>query len=690
MVSLVFTIPGAFVVLRFNALRESLKQADPELSPVTDAITHSLGDDIYHVNSVNDVVTEVPGGGIDLVISTINYTLGPNVENLTLTGSADLKGTGNNLDNIITGNSGANALAGYDGNDTIDGGAGADTMKGGDGNDTFFVDNLADLVQEGAGGGTDTVNASVTFTLAGQQVENLNLTGTGDSNGTGNSLNNAITGNSGANSLTGGAGIDTLSGMGGNDRLDGGLGADILAGGAGDDTYILDNFSDSVSENAGEGYDTIVSDKNWTLGANFEALRLNGTAAFNATGNTLNNALTGNANANIIDGGIGADTMTGGKGDDLYYVDNAGDSVVEIAGEGTDKVISRVTFTLAGQQIENLTLTGFANINATGNSLANIINGNAGNNVINGGGGADAMTGGDGNDTYTVDNAGDTVVETSTGGNDTVNASVTFSLAGQFVENLTLTGTNAVNGTGNSLANIINGNNAANIINGGGGHDTLSGKGGDDSLTGGSSGDAFVFNLSDSLLAAQTDAILDLNFAAGDTLIFVGFNGVTTQVDTYLELAQFILATAGNTVTAGSTGGIARFTLPGAGGHTQAINLTDTSGNGTALAQLRTAVGQATLGTGVPAGTDLTYVARLVDTNGNVIASDGNNGWLALDTFAFASSNSATFAFGDDRATASLFNAIVHNANVGLEVEAYQTVNGALQLVDQYPHLYRS
>ena len=129
--------------------------------------------------------------------------------------------------------------------------------------------------------------------------------------------------------------------------------------------------------------------------------------------------------------------MQGGIGNDTYYVDNAGDHVIEAIGQGTDNVQAYVSFNLSGQELENLQLRSSATINGTGNSIANIINGNSGNNIIDGLGGADTMSGAHGNDTYYVDNAGDHVIDVTGQGTDNVQASVSFNLTGQELENLT-------------------------------------------------------------------------------------------------------------------------------------------------------------------------------------------------------------------------------------------------------------
>ncbi|MGR4865420.1 M10 family metallopeptidase C-terminal domain-containing protein [Caulobacter sp. LARHSG274] len=451
------------------------------------------------------------------------YTLSDGVADLALSESDGLSMAGNALDNVLTGNAGDNL---------IDGKAGADRMIGGLGNDTYIVDNIGDVVVENAGEGTDTVRASVSYTLSAN-VENLELL-TGALTGTGNDLANTITGNAADNLLYGMAGADTLFGAGGNDTLDGGLGADRMTGGLGNDIYYVDNAGDVVVENAGEGIDTVRASVDHVLAANVENLELL-TGALKGTGNELANTITGNAADNLLygmggadilnggagndtlDGGAGIDRMVGGTGNDIYYVDNVSDLVVENANEGTDIVRSNVTYTLSAN-VEHLEMLAGA-VAGYGNDLANTITGNAGDNLIDGKAGADRMIGGLGNDIYYVDNQGDAVVEAANGGVDTVRSGITYTL-GANVENLELLWAGSSWGTGNELNNVITGNAGANTLNGmagndtligGAGNDTLIGGSGADTLIGGDGADTFVFaSVGDSVLG-KADLITDLS-----------------------------------------------------------------------------------------------------------------------------------------------------------------------------------
>jgi Ca2+-binding RTX toxin-like protein len=211
----------------------------------------------------------------------------------------------------------------------------------------------------------------------------------------------------------------------------------------------------------------------------------------NVIGSNFNDTLTGSNGRNILDGGIGADTMKGGAGDDTYIVDNTGDLVIEAANGGADLVQSTVNYMLP-VNVESLTLLGTGNINATGNGDANYLIGNSGNNRLDGGAGIDSLTGGAGNDTYVVDSTKEILIEKANEGIDTVESSLTWTLANNF-ENLTLTGLTATNGTGNTLDNIIIGNSVINTLSGDAGNDTLNGGLGKDILTGGTGADHFQF-----------------------------------------------------------------------------------------------------------------------------------------------------------------------------------------------------
>jgi predicted extracellular nuclease/2',3'-cyclic-nucleotide 2'-phosphodiesterase (5'-nucleotidase family)/Ca2+-binding RTX toxin-like protein len=457
--------------------------------------------------------------------------------------------TGTNGQDIIAGMGGNDVLNGLDGDDifryTV--GDGKDTVDGGAGNDILNILGTASsetlnvvfngtpvsLIEGGSvinvesitadlRGGIDTLNyGSTTADLT------VNLT-TGVASGFTAIANiENVTGGFGNDIITGNDLNNTLRGESGDDILDGGLGSDSLIGGSGNDTYIINDTNDTISDSS--GIDTVRSSISWTLGNNLENLTLIGNGDINGTGNSLKNAIVGNTGNNILDGGNNADSLVGGAGNDNYIVDNTNDLVTELANEGIDTVLSRVTRTLEAN-VENLTLIGNGSLNGTGNDLNNIIIGNSGNNILDGGMGADSLSGGLGNDTYIVDNLGDSITESLNQGNDLVKSSVSWTLS-ENLENLTLTVSANIDGTGNSSHNVITGNDGNNILSGGFGNDSLTGGLGADILVGGFGNDTLFLGLNDGAtdrvvynLGDDSDVVNQFTRGIGGDLL--QFNGI--------------------------------------------------------------------------------------------------------------------------------------------------------------------
>jgi parallel beta-helix repeat protein len=324
---------------------------------------------------------------------------------------------------------------------------------------------------------------------------------------------------------------DTLVGSAGNDTLDGDLGADTMTGGDGNDIYVVDNAFDSVVEtnNSPSQIDTVQASVSWTLGANLENLLLTGVSAIDGTGNELRNFITGNAANNVIDGAAGADSMSGGDGSDTYYVDDAGDNVIETNSEkmsgGVDSVHSSLaTYTLTSN-VENLYLDGNAAANGIGNALDNTLFAGAGDNVLDGR---------DGNDTVSFERAlaGITVTLSTSAQQNTVGSGLD---SVKNIENL----------TGSVYADTLSGNSGANVLNGGAGDDTLVGGAGNDrliggqgadTLTGGTGADTYVFgSLSEMGTGVLRDVISSFKSAEGDQLDFTGLdaNPLSTDMDAF-------------------------------------------------------------------------------------------------------------------------------------------------------------
>ena len=338
-----------------------------------DRLEGGLGNDAYTVDDAGDIVVEYGDEGYDAVFSSISYALADEVERLQLTGSGSgLVGTGNDLANVLIANNGGATLRGGNGDDALYGGTSADTLLGGSGNDRLEgrggADVLAggtgddsyhaeagDTLTEYAGDGIDTVYISATHAL-GANLERLVLQGTGDFDGAGNALDNAMFGNVGSNQLGGGngadrlfgrSGSDALTGGSGNDRLDGGSGADAMTGGTGDDTYLVDDSGDSVTEGENEGVDLVGATITHTLADNVERLRLLGTGAIDGTGNALNNVLAGNGESNVLSGLGGTDALLGHTGDDVLIGGTGRDTL--IGGIGADAFVFDVLETSANR-----------------------------------------------------------------------------------------------------------------------------------------------------------------------------------------------------------------------------------------------------------------------------------------------------------------------------------------------------
>lgn len=338
------------------------------------------GDDTYYVDDAGDRVVEgaAAAGGVDTVHAGVDFTLGANVENLTLHAGA-LRGTGNGLANVLIGNGqdnvlrglqGDDTLLGRGGNDTLDGGRGVDRMEGGGGNDVFYVDNTSDQTVEAAKGGRDTVHAAVSWTL-GANIETLVLHGSAWS-ATGNDLDNHLVGTGGDNILTGGFGDDTIDAGAGDDTIHGwnggGViwldwtdaqvrddGADIINGGAGSDTYVIPTWFASdpemtwpvrVGVTADLGAGTVTYAAAPSDAGPISADRLS--SIENITTGFGDDTIIGSAAANRIDCGGGINTVRAGAGNDVItggtceQGDDPGQTILERldGGSGNDTIYS--------------------------------------------------------------------------------------------------------------------------------------------------------------------------------------------------------------------------------------------------------------------------------------------------------------------------------------------------------------
>jgi serralysin len=507
-----------------------------------DTITTGAGDDDIRTGEGAGTVTAgeganhiIGGSGADTITagSGGNFVDGGDGAN-TIT-------TGGGIDEILTGRDMDTIVAGA-GNDRITILGGADTVDGGAGSDHLVVDYSAAVTAVTGGVTGGDLAGGYTGHLADLAGATVDFVGTERFSITTGTGNDVIATGGADDMIATGAGDDMLAGGGGNDTLDGGAGEDQMHGGAGHDLYIVDNANDVVTENVGEGTDTVrTALAAYSLEAVPEVEHLYG------GGN--DQVLTGNNGANLIHGAGGIDTLIGLAGDDIYYTDVSGTQVVEAAAGGFDAVYTSVNYMLdADSEIELLSVNSHAATSAidlTGNSFNQTLIGNAGANILDGGGGIDTLIGLGGDDIYYTDAAATRVIEAAGGGADQLYTSVSYTLDGNAeIETLSAngrSGTSAINLGGNHLDNLLEGNDGANVLHGGGGNDVLIGFGGNDvyytdvaatqvlEAAGGGS-DALYTSVSYTLAAGSEIELLSVNSHVATTSIALAGNEISNTI----------------------------------------------------------------------------------------------------------------------------------------------------------------
>jgi YD repeat-containing protein len=352
--------------------------------------------------------TTVAGANGNLIFDTSEgdaVSAGSGADTVSAWGDSDTLSAGSG-GTLINAEGADNLVYGGSGNDTLDALGAGTTLQGGTGNELFEVSDPTDVVV-GSGSGSDTIQSSVSYALP-TAVDTLTLTGSANLMATGNlDAANLITGNSGNDALVAGSGSDTLVS---------GTGVDTFIGGSGGDTYVINNSLDVIRP-ATPGADAAQSSVSYTLQAAVGSLKLTGSNNLTATdaygyaaitGNAGNDTLVGGSGRDTLIAGLGADTLVAGSGANTLVVNNAAD-VIQGA-SSADTVEASINYTM-GRGVDNLVLTGSANLEATGNSdAANSITANAGIDTLIAGSGADTLTG----------NAGDTYVLNSGFGLDVI------------------------------------------------------------------------------------------------------------------------------------------------------------------------------------------------------------------------------------------------------------------------------
>ncbi|WP_170263482.1 M10 family metallopeptidase C-terminal domain-containing protein [Blastochloris sulfoviridis] len=474
-------------------------------------IYDSAGNDTIDLSgwSYSCTIDLTPGSfsNCDMMTCNLSIAYGAWIENAIGGGGADR----------LTGNSLGNTLSGLGGNDILDGGAGNDILLGGDGSDQLTGGTGDDTLTGGAGNDTLTGNDGTDTALYSGLFAAYTIS------------------ISGGCYLVSGEGVDTLAGIEFARFVDGVY--DFLLGLFSDPTTTT--TTTTTTDESETGVTVFGSKRSDTISTTV-------TVAGQSMAGDGADTLYGYAGNDSLDGGLGADVMYGGAGNDIYAVDDAGDQVIELIGQGTDLVRTTLSAFTLGDNLERLTYIGSGDFAGTGNALANILTGGAGDDTLlgfagndslagndgadtlDGGLGNDTMVGGAGNDTYVVDSTRDRITERKDGGTDLVTTSLSKYALRAYLEDLTYTGSDAFIGTGNASANVITGGTGNDKLSGAAGNDVLDGLAGDDileggagvdTLSGGEGADTFVFRtIKDMGCNDSADTICDFSTAENDII----------------------------------------------------------------------------------------------------------------------------------------------------------------------------
>jgi trimeric autotransporter adhesin len=497
------------------------------------------GADLFVVNNSGDTVSSIgPKSGIDTIESSVSYSLPNSVAVLTLTGTANITGTGNALLDTITGNAGADVLNAGTADDTLIAGTGVATLVGGIASlsDTFVINNTADVVTDAVSINNNVLISSVTYVLP-TNINTLVLTGSGNVKGTSNSANDSITGNAGADTLVAGSGNDTLSA---------GSGLVTLQGGSGSDVFVVNNTADVIQGASASGQNAVFSSATYVLPTNVNVLTLTGIANISGTGNAASDTLTAGAGADTLIAGAGTDTLIGSTGNDTFVINSTGDVVQDATTASSNTLQSSASYSLISN-VNSLIFTGTAALEGSAN---------AGNDTLTSNTGADTLVGGAGNDTFVITNAGVVVQDTYISTNNTVQSSVSYSLIAD-VNTLVLTGTASLKGTGN------------------GGNDLLVSNSGVDTLVGGSGSDTFVIGntadvILDTVATASNVIISSVNYTLPTDINVLTLSGTGALSATGNAASDIITANSGNDTLI--AGGGPTTLIGGAGNDTFVVN----------------------------------------------------------------------------------------------------------------------